>query len=140
MAGNAFARTAQAGGSPYDEEDYMRMPPRPLMNTKVGPQYEDAYIFPESYGMARYISRSDAVSPSNAFLNRRLTNRIYGEEMVTPGLRQPATDTEMMEIYGPEDEVAYDSIGRPIPLNDPRHPRNQTPGNALAPFGYPQRR
>lgn len=113
MAGNALARYAQAGGSPYDEEDYMQMPGQ---------------------------------SSVNQFLNRRLDARIsptMSDYLIERELPSPATmptDMNMMRIYGPEDEVAYDSIGRPIPLNDPRHPRNQTPGNALAPFGYPQRR
>ena len=82
----------------------------------------------------------------NDFLNERLRLRTspamqdYLIERELPSPSTMPTDMNMMRIYGPEDEVAYDSIGRPIPLNDPRHPRNQTPGNALAPFGYPQRR
>lgn len=35
------------------------------------------------------------------------------------------SDMDMMMMYGPEDQVAYDPNGRPIPLADPRHPRNQ---------------
>lgn len=54
------------------------------------------------------------------------------------------TDMEMMLLYGPEDQVVMDAQGRPIRLDDPRHPRNQQqqqqPYNALSRYGYPQNR
>ena len=139
MAGNALGRHAQAGGSPYDEEDYMRIPlPRrePQMGGGTRPSDEDLKA------MAGMRGRFNV----NDFLNERLRLRTspamqdYLIERELPSPSTMPTDMNMMRIYGPEDEVAYDSIGHPIPLNDPRHPRNQTPGNALAPFGYPQRR
>jgi hypothetical protein len=118
MAGNALARYAQAGGSPYDEEDYMQMPGQSganrFLNDRLGAKY--------GQNMRDFLVN-----------HRYLTGYENGSAFGPQG----GTDMDMMQIYGPEDQVAYDSIGRPIPLNDPRHPRNQTPGNALA---YPQRR
>ena len=53
----------------------------------------------------------------------------------------PGSDTDMLQMYGPEDQVAMDAQGKPIPLADPRHPMNQRqqqmPQNMLM---YPQRR
>ncbi len=64
---------------------------------------------------------------------------------------------DMMMMYGPEDQVVFDPSGQPIPLADPRHPRNQRSApqiNQVPPFnpsipggsgnygppGYPQQR
>jgi len=82
MAGeNKLMQLAQyaGGGSPYDEDAYMRMP---VARRGGPPQQQQQY---DGGG----------------------------------------SDMDMMMIYGPEDQVAFDQQGRPIPLADPRHPRNQ---------------
>lgn len=40
-------------------------------------------------------------------------------------LEDNPSDSAMEELYGPEDQVSSDFMGRPIPLADPRHPRNR---------------
>lgn len=123
---NKLLQMAQStGGSPYDEDAYMPMP------------------------------RGSAVGV-NGFLANRLQGRmspqmmeyLHGGYPGYAGAQQPdlgmrpaplnggGTDMDMMMMYGPEDQVAFDNLGRPIPLNDPRHPRNQMPTQP----SYPQRR
>ena len=95
----------------------------------------------------------------NTWLNQRLDNRFNNQspemdewhrmisERVPHMLTPPGydnqfrssggSDLDMMQMYGPEDQVAYDGQGRPIPLADPRHPRNQRMPTMPA---YPQQR
>lgn len=49
------------------------------------------------------------------------------------------SDMDMLRMYGPEDQVAFDQRGQPIPLADPRHPRNQMQSFQPMPV-YPQQR
>lgn len=133
---NRLLQYAQStGGAPYDEDAYMPEPGQrgspPMSNH--GP---------------------------NDWLNERLHKRLGSPDHLTqymtgddvfggrgysvpnrynPDERNSGTswsDMDMMRMYGPEDQVAYDGAGRPIPLADPRHPRNQQ----AAPPYYPQGR
>lgn len=103
------------GGSPYDEDAYMRIPvTRSGGNALMGGgggQGNGANI--------------------NDFLNGRLRGRVspamgdYMVEGMTPQPTPQGGDMGMMMTYGPPDQVVIDQQGRPIPLNDPRHSRNQ---------------
>ena len=114
---NNLLRMAQTtGGEPYDESQYMPM------------QGLDA-------------------SPVNNFLNARMSQRVSPlmYQYMTrdrDGIEQPqvvGSDMDMMQMYGPEDQVAFDQQGNPIPLADPRHPRNQMQSFQPMPI-YPQQR
>lgn len=119
-------------GSPYDEDTFMPMPVDPQqsrMNTWLNQRLD---------------RRMDA-TPGSGEMHRMMSERI--PHMMTPPGYQPmqqngGTDMEMMMLYGPEDQVAYDAQGRPIRLDDPRHPGNQRQQeyNALSRYGYPQNR
>lgn len=125
MAGNALARYAQAGGSPYDDEDYMARPELSAVNEFLNSRLDKripAVMFDYMTGGVKGMG-SDGLG----YAPRSRFNDIGG------------TDMDMMRMYGPEDQVAYDSIGRPIPLNDPKHPRNNQLPFSMIP-AYPQNR
>lgn len=123
-------------GSPYDEDTFMPMPTDPQQsraNTWLNRRLDD---------------RLDR-SPGMGEMHRMMSERI--PHMMTPPGYNPGnptgndggSDMEMMLLYGPEDQVVMDAQGRPIRLDDPRHPRNQQqqqPYNALSRYGYPQNR
>jgi len=124
-------------GSPYDEDTFMPMPldaQQSHMNTWLN---------------RRLDSRLDR-SPGMGEIHRMMSERI--PHMMTPPGYDPTnpsgqrglpsgSDMEMMMLYGPEDRVVYDASGRPIRLDDPRHPQNQQQNyNALRSYGYPQNR
>lgn len=123
---------AGGGGSPYDEDTFMPMPADPRqsrMNTWLNQR----------------LDRRLDQTPGASEMHRMMSERI--PHMMTPPGYQPGSspggsDMDMMMLYGPEDQVAYDQQGRPIPLSDPRHPRNQAGGyNALSRQNqYPQSR
>lgn len=132
---NNLLRYAQStGGAPYDEEAYMPAPGQP-----------------------------GSPGGANRFLANRLVNRltpqmmeyIHGGYPGYAGRNQPdlgmggspgnghGSDMDMMRMYGPEDQVAFDQQGNPIPLADPRHPRNQQREQFAPSYGppmYPQQR
>lgn len=102
--------------------------------------------------------------PANQFLNQRMMERMpqgmqsymahsiaqrerSGEiPLEQSGGHGGGSDMDMMMIYGPEDQVAFDERGQPIPLNDPRHPKNQMQAQPfqqqvpVAPDVFPQMR
>lgn len=139
-------------GSPYDEDTFMPMPNR----TQGGPAPAD---IPDNwYGPTGRPSPMLRDRDVDRLMDQR--NQLYGWQpparpQVTPqgftndseyaarlrgGGMQPdgGTDMEMMLLYGPEDQVAYDAQGRPIRLDDPLHPRNQRVNPMLE--SYPQQR
>lgn len=116
-----YAQTTVEQGAPYDEDAFMPVPG----NSAVG---------------------------ANRFLADRLKNRLTPQMMeylhggypgyagmaqpdLGMGRSAPGSDMDMMRMYGPEDLVAFDNAGRPIPLNHPRHPRNQQPTMPMYPQG-----
>lgn len=88
-------------------------------------------------------------TPVNNFLDKRIMDVISpydGSSGISvnqgPQAGPPSgSDSQMLDAYGPPDQVAYDGQGNPILLADPRHPmsqrRQQMPQNMLM---YPQRR
>lgn len=115
---NKLLQYAQASGSPYDEEAYMQMPGGSSVNALLNSRLSRQ----AAPVMQQYMTRDRGGSPPSG------------------------SDTDMMMIYGPEDQVAYDQDGNPIRLDDPRHPNNQA---SVPPMGgasqinqpsqYPQR-
>lgn len=168
---NRMLQMAQTGGSPYDEDAYMAGPRRARMPSdleldamagQAGPFTTNSWLNsrldgrlpPEMYlGITNYghtgrtLDPSDIGAPSRGMFADPSRNV---PQFGTPEwnayekmLRDNPTDTNMYTLYGPEEEVAQDAMGNPIPLADPRHPRNQRQGPALNPMlapSYPQRR
>lgn len=107
------------------------------------------------YDESAYMQPGGNASPVNNFLNNRLMERTsptmggYMLQQMGPRRGMPPDvyggpaggpaggDADLMAIYGPPDQVAFDQSGAPIPLADPRHPRNQRGGPAPS---YPQQR
>lgn len=117
---NKLLQYAQASGSPYDEEAYMQMPGG---SSRVNILLNDRLSRQAAPVMQQYMTRDRGGSPPSG------------------------SDADMMMIYGPEDQVAYDQNGNPIRLDDPRHPSNQRQApsrDAVMPYSppsqYPQRR
>jgi hypothetical protein len=125
LIGQELMRQAQSGGSPYDEDNYMEMSQpssaNEFLNSRLDKRIPPVMFDYMTGGVKGMGSDGMGYAPRSRFNDQ--------------GGGVPPTDMNMMLIYGPEDQVAYDSIGRPIPLNDPRHPRNQ---QQSAP-SYPQR-
>ncbi len=156
-----YLRMAQSGGSPYDEEAYMR-PGAAVSRELLGGMSTTYGNGPNRWLNRRlhneleypgyltdYITGDDSLSDSDGLgyaIPSRYTKRNMRnlDAAINGGQsRQQGSDTDMMAMYGPEDQVAYDQQGRPIPLADPRHPNNQQQApNALLQYApmYPQRR
>ena len=126
-------------GSPYDEDTFMPMPnPNNWLNSRLErrlPSSTMGYITGDDYGGPQ------AYRPPSRFDRRGGP----GVDMPAPpnggGQSAPddyGSDMDMMMLYGPEDQVAYDAQGRPIRLDDPLHPRNQRVNPMLE--SYPQQR
>jgi len=141
MAGSVnYLQMAQAGGSPYDEEAYMKDAPSPnywldrRLSNRIGNGMMMEYMRGSDKGWGSdglgYVPRNRSDAQDERFNGG-----------LQPGMIAPGSDSDMMQIYGPEDQVAYDQAGRPIPLADPRHPNNSRSQNFLMPAPmYPQRR
>jgi hypothetical protein len=117
---------AQTGGSPYDEEAYMPGGPPPTSSVN---RFLDNRLMQRYPGAGRFVEDYE--------FDRRIPHMSRGAQP------PPGSDSDMMMIYGPEDQVAYDQQGNPIRLDDPRHPRNQRQMPGLNPMlqpSYPQRR
>lgn len=101
--------------------------------------YDDSVLQPMEYESRRASAPSDYQDRIAMALNGR--SEPDGDERggpMPPDGDEDDSDMGMMMKYGPEEEVAYDQAGRPIPLADPRHPMNQQ----RAPMrpSYPQQR
>ena len=119
-------------GSPYDEDTFMPMPngPNDWLNSRLSRRLPDStmgYITGDDYGGPQ------AYRPQGRFDAGRTPS------YVSPGMSDGGSDMDMMMIYGPEDQVAFDAQGRPIRLDDPRHPSNQSRVNPML-QSYPQQR
>lgn len=125
---------------------------KPKGNEDAAQENEKVAGMADQNHLARYLQMAGAEQPmpypldggpANQFLNARMLNQMpqgmqsymansiaqreRSREMPQSQFGSPGggSDMEMLMTYGPEDQVAFDNLGRPIPLADPRHPRNQ---------------
>lgn len=131
------------GGAPYDEEAYMPYDNRrgganTFLDARLYGRLPDRQLDYMTGGMTEAHNYGMGYYPSSRFGGGGLETFRgpppgVGRDLDSAG----GSDMDMMRMYGPEDQVVFDASGRPIPLADPRHPRNQQ--QQMAP-SYPQRR
>jgi hypothetical protein len=128
-------RGRSSSGRPSDDDKAQTAPPdQPIEPTE---RAADARVDPASVG-SYYDSRLSLIYPpypfkarrpdqrvTNDWLNDRLLERMQESREPGPPVNAPGSDMDMMRIYGPPDQVAIDKDGKPIPLDDVRHPLNQ---------------
>lgn len=122
-------------GSPYDEDTFMPMP--------VDPQQSRANTW-LNQRLDRRMDASQGMGEMHRMMSERIPHMMtqQGYNPTDPtgrGAAPGGTDMDMMLLYGPEDQVVMDAQGRPIRLDDPRHPRNQSRVNPML-ESYPQQR
>lgn len=128
MTMNKLMRMAQHDAEPSGYNDHAD---QSVLNTILNRRMEQR--FPGGPGMNALLGVMSQRIP-HMMTPPGYENRLRG----SAGPSGEGGDMDMLMMYGPEDQVVFDQQGRPIPLNDPRHPRSQQSYQPVP--AYPQQR